>query len=95
VLSAVPIALAVNIVRITATGALYVWAGPRIADLVFHDLAGWLMMPLALGLLWLEARFLSYVLVDETILDPMEVAFGMRPPLTLPTKALAKPRDAS
>jgi len=41
--------------------------------------AGWLMMPLALGLLYLEARFLSYVLVDEVVLDPMEIAFGKRP----------------
>lgn len=95
VVSSVPIALAVNIVRITATGALYVWAGPRIAELVFHDLAGWLMMPLALGLLWLESRILSYVLVDETVLDPMEMAFGVRPKLTLPPNPLAKSRDAS
>lgn len=65
VASAVPIALAVNILRITATGALHIWVGPKVADLVFHDLAGWLMMPVALGLLWLEQRFLSYVLVDE------------------------------
>jgi exosortase/archaeosortase family protein len=65
VASAVPIALAVNILRITATGVLHVRVGPRIADLVFHDLAGWLMMPVALGLLWLEMKFLSYVLIDE------------------------------
>lgn len=65
VASAVPIALAVNILRITATGVLHVRVGARIADLVFHDLAGWLMMPVALGLLWLEIKFLSYVLIDE------------------------------
>ncbi len=64
---AVPIALAVNILRITATGLLHVWSGPRLAGLVFHDLAGWLMMPAALGLLWLEVKFLSYVFVDEAV----------------------------
>jgi exosortase len=50
---AVPIALASNIVRIVVTGVLHKVAGRELADLVFHDLAGWLMMPLALGMLWL------------------------------------------
>lgn len=63
--SAVPIALAVNILRITATGVLHVWVSPQAAELVFHDLAGWLMMPLALGFLWVELKILSYVLVDD------------------------------
>ena len=64
VTSALPIALMVNILRISATGVLHVWLGPKVADLVFHDLAGWLMMPVALGVLWLELKFLSYALVD-------------------------------
>jgi exosortase len=86
VASAVPIALAVNILRITATGLLHVWAGPRLADLVFHDLAGWLMMPAALGLLWLEVKFLSYVFVDEAVPEEeqrgnqVRVADGLRLP---------------
>jgi hypothetical protein len=42
-------------------------AGPRLADLVFHDLAGWLMMPLALALLWLELRLLGWVIVTRTV----------------------------
>jgi exosortase len=62
-LSAVPIALISNVVRITATGVLHRTAGSYLANLVFHDLAGWLMMPLALGLLWLELRLLAVVLV--------------------------------
>ena len=51
VASAVPIALAANVARITATGVLYETAGGGIAEAVYHDLAGWLMMPLALALL--------------------------------------------
>ena len=54
VLSAVPIALAANIARITVTGSLHAIGRSDLADLVFHDLAGWLMMPFALGLLWIE-----------------------------------------
>jgi exosortase len=62
VASAVPIALAANVTRIVATGVLLQTVGPGLADLAFHDLAGWLMMPLALLLLGLELRLLSWVL---------------------------------
>jgi exosortase len=76
VASAAPIAVAANVVRITATGALAVWVSPRAADLVFHDLAGWLMMPMALALLWIELRFLSYVLIDDAARAPMATTSG-------------------
>ena len=48
-----------NVVRITVTGVLYETAGPEWAEMVFHDLAGWFMMPLAVLLLWLEMGLLS------------------------------------
>lgn len=65
-LSTLPIALFCNITRITATGVLYVVAGEKWANLVFHDLAGWLMMPLALCLLWLELKLLNALFIDES-----------------------------
>jgi exosortase len=61
--SAVPIALLVNIVRITATGVLHKTVDSAWADYVFHDLSGWLMMPLALALLWAELRLLDWLRV--------------------------------
>jgi exosortase len=64
VASAVPIALIVNIARITVTGVLHQTVGSRLANLVFHDLAGWLMMPMALGLLWAELGLLAHLLVE-------------------------------
>jgi exosortase/archaeosortase family protein len=60
VAGAVPLALLANIIRIVVTGVLHKVAGPGLADLVFHDLAGWLMMPLALGLLWVGCRLFSW-----------------------------------
>ncbi len=58
VASAVPIALAVNVARITATGMM-VTVNEDLAERVFHDWAGYVMMPLAVGLLvavrWLVA----------------------------------------
>jgi exosortase len=64
--SAAPIALAVNIIRITATGILYETVGPRLAELVFHDLAGWLMIPAALIMLLLVHRYLNHLIVVST-----------------------------
>jgi exosortase len=63
VASALPIALIANVVRITATGMAYQGFGSAAAQAVTHDLSGWLMMPLALVLLWLELRFLSRLFV--------------------------------
>ena len=67
--SAVPIALVANITRVTVTGVLHKLAGRELADYIFHDLAGWLMMPLALGLLWAELRLLSWVFPTRTVED--------------------------
>ncbi len=61
------IALAANVARICLTAILHETAGHGVADSVYHDLAGWLMMPLAFGLLCLEVALLRrlFILVDE------------------------------
>ena len=73
-LSAVPIAIFSNVMRITVTGVLHVtlaestifgMSGTEFADKLFHDWAGWMMMPLALVLLWLEMWFLSHIVITE------------------------------
>lgn len=66
VISAVPIAIVVNVIRITVTGVLYRTTSQKIADAVFHDLAGWVMMPMALGLLYVELQLLSHLWVEDT-----------------------------
>lgn len=59
VVSAVPIALIANVMRIAATGMAYHGFQSEAAKAFVHDLSGWLMMPFALLLLWLELRFMS------------------------------------
>jgi exosortase len=88
VVSAIPIALLVNVVRITATAIIYAEVGKEMGDLVFHDLAGWLMMPLALGLLWLEVRVLSRLLLEPA---PDQLAALFAVPRLRPKPALAEP----
>lgn len=67
VASAIPIAILANVIRITATGVAYHLAGKEstVAKLIYHDLAGWLMMPLALAMLWLELKFLANLIREE------------------------------
>jgi len=65
VLSAIPIAVAANVVRVTATGILHETTSHELAEAVYHDLAGWFMMPLAVGLLWVEMAMISRLLPSE------------------------------
>jgi exosortase len=64
VLSAIPVALVANITRITLTGILHETVGGHVADKFYHDLAGWVMIPLALLLYWLEIWVFSRILVE-------------------------------
>jgi exosortase len=64
VASAAPIALAANVARITATGMLHELVGSKLANAVFHDFAGWVMMPLALAMLWLELKILARLFIE-------------------------------
>jgi exosortase len=73
--SAIPIALIVNSIRITVTGLLYQVANSEVAEMVFHDLAGWVMMPMALGMLFLLQQILAHLFVTE---DTAVAALALR-----------------
>jgi len=62
--SAVPIALIVNSIRITVTGVMYT-IDADLAEKIFHDWAGYFMMPLALGMLFVLQQFLAWLVVTE------------------------------
>lgn len=72
-LSAIPIALIANIARMTAVGSLYEFGHPGAAEAV-HDGAAFLMMPLALLMLWGEAAVLSGLVLD---IDEQPVSMGL------------------
>jgi exosortase len=63
-LSAIPIALVVNVTRIVVTGVMYLHVSSHTATVFFHDLAGWFMMPMALVLLWAELWVLRRLIVE-------------------------------
>jgi exosortase len=62
IVSAIPVALIANVARISVTGVLSETVGSDFAHVVFHDWGGWLMMPLALGLLYLELQLMGWML---------------------------------
>jgi exosortase len=72
-ISAVPIALIANVLRITATGMAYHGFGSDTTQAVLHDLSGWLMMPVALFLLWVELRYFSKLFVIRHEYAPLAV----------------------
>jgi exosortase len=57
--SALPLALACNVIRITAAGLACESLGSEAGHFIFHDLAGWLMVPLAFLLLGAELFLLA------------------------------------
>jgi len=65
-ISAIPIAIMANALRITTAGMLY-GVSPALAE-GFHDStpAALLMMGLAVGFILLEMKLLSYVIVSDT-----------------------------
>ncbi len=66
-MSWIPIALVVNIARISLTGVFYVIFPGSHEDLqhFFHNMWGWVMMPMALGLLLVEFKILTNLVVDD------------------------------
>jgi len=82
ILSAIPIALIVNITRITATGLLYM-VNEHLAERVFHDLAGWVMMPMALGLMYVELQLLSHLFIEDDSLETSGIDFGPQHPASI------------
>jgi len=73
--SAIPIALIVNSTRITVTGVMYT-IDAAMAEKIFHDWAGYFMMPMALGLLFLLQWLLASLVVTEDLTPAAVVRSG-------------------
>jgi exosortase len=73
--SAIPIAILSNVVRITLHGAFSEWVNPRVGEAV-HDYFGWIMMPLAIVLLWGEIALLGRLIVPVPSQGPLAMGEG-------------------
>jgi exosortase len=83
--SAVPIGVLMNVVRITLTVFLIRVVDAEVANVVFHDVAGWVMMPAALVVLWLEMLWLGRLRlpVERERAGPIAV-YSVPPPAEMP-----------
>lgn len=79
-LSAIPIALVTNVIRITATALLYLAVeGTSMQESLhqwIHDYAGYAMIFIAAGIMWFEYKVLSWLFVEEG--DEVLHTAGMR-----------------
>jgi exosortase len=90
-LSAAPIGILVNVLRVTATGVVHYTMGESWAK-EFHDRAGWVMMPLALACLWIELLFLKRLWIVAGPAGPVPLLLAPTGPgLTIPAGAGALP----
>jgi exosortase len=62
--SAVPIAIIANVLRIIVTAILYQTTNAEVAKRFFHDWAGYLMPLPALAMMWLELWILRHLFTD-------------------------------
>jgi exosortase/archaeosortase family protein len=87
-LSAIPIALVVNIVRITVTALCYMVVGRdsyAVQEICHHYAGLVIMMPLALALLWIELQVLERVTIPVETVQLRPVG-GVRGAAPVPTR---------
>jgi exosortase len=65
VLSAIPLTIVTNSLRIAATGVLYEIWGPAVAEDFFHGFSGWLIFIFGLAVLLLEMWILEKIFPEE------------------------------
>jgi exosortase len=70
-LGALPVAVIANVLRITATAILFHANRAESARALYHDLAGWIMIPVGILLIAIELRFL------QNLIKPVEKMDGV------------------
>lgn len=71
VFSAIPIAMIANVVRIVVTGVMHALGQAELANSFHEDYAVFVMVPLALGLLFVETEILSHLFVEDKLMVPI------------------------
>ena len=67
VLSAIPISIFVNGLRIASVGLLYPIWGPSVTEGFFHDFSGWAIFMISLGILLSELWILDFVFKEKSV----------------------------
>lgn len=76
--SSIPVAVACNVVRIFVTGMLMLHVGSEVAQKFFHDIGGFVMIAIAVSLLFGEIRLMDQLIVSESNTPPEGVIISAR-----------------
>lgn len=77
--SSIPVAVVCNMVRIFATAMLMLYVSAEVAQKFFHDFAGFVMMPIAVLLLFGEIWLMDRVIMPEPDLQQRRAGTQVRP----------------
>jgi exosortase len=77
-LSSVPVAVICNIVRIFVTAVLMLYVGSEVGETFFHDFAGFVMMPVAVIILFGEISLMDRLVVPEPKSAPQRTLVARR-----------------
>lgn len=83
VISALPIAIVTNMIRIVITAVLYSFGLGQSAEKVFHDFAGYIMPIIALGFLFLFLQILDNLFITVETAKPKVGGVGLNPAMKL------------
>jgi exosortase len=73
-LAALPVAIVTNVIRIVATGLLLQWISNDVGRKFSHDIAGFVVIPLAAAILWLLLLYLEKLFqLEEAINQPSQL----------------------
>ena len=64
-----PVAIVTNVIRIVATGLLYQWVSSEAGQKFSHDIAGFVMIPMAAVMFWLVLAYLDKLFVQVEVID--------------------------
>lgn len=84
-----PVAILANVLRITATGILYHLERSESARILYHDLAGWLMIPLGILMIAVELILLQNIIVP-VVRPKLDDVLS----ITMPAKQKASPNPS-
>ncbi len=71
--SSIPVAVICNVIRIFATAILMLYVGSEVGQKFFHDISGFVMIAIAVSLLFGEIRLMDRLIVSESSPQPGQV----------------------
>jgi exosortase len=76
--SSIPVAVVCNVIRIFVTALLMLYVGSEVGQKFFHDIGGFVMIAIAVSLLFGEIRLMDGLIVSEPSPQPGQLIVSVR-----------------